>query len=177
MQDFCQGKRLFCPCAFLLWSCFIRCLHHLSYHVQHAHFLTSMQGTAFGVWDFTPKPKQSRFGHLSLIRFSFGLLVFTPTANPIWGLRLSKSYGGHHLRAIGFHPEKIINGVSVIRGWRKIFLRAIGFHSEVRNSLIWTFGCLMSNKRHSFGVTGFHLEDNYIWCLDYPRLMQDSPSA
>ena len=103
-------------------------------------------GYCLGGMGFHPEAKNSfiwKFGHLSLIKdppsgywFSplkkilygvsgylslmqdiiFGLLVFTPKANSIWGLRLSKSYGGHHLRAIGFHPEKIINGVSVIRG-------------------------------------------------------------
>ena len=35
----------------------------------------------------------------------------------------------------------------------------------------------MSNKRYSFWVFGFHPEDNYIWCLDYPRLMQNSSSG
>ena len=53
--------------------------------------------------------------------------------------------------------------------------RGMGFHPEARNNLIWTFGYLMSNKRYSFGIIGFHHENNYKWCFDYPRLMQDSP--
>ena len=77
----------------------------------------------------------------------------------------------------------------------------MSFHPEAKNSLIWTFGYLMSNKDTPSGYwfspwrqlyTGFgypnFMQDspsgywlsprrNFIWGFGYPNFMQDSPSA
>ena len=152
MQDFYQDKRLY---FVLVLPYFDHVLHDvyitwvIMYNMRTSSHLCRVLLSGYGI--SLRSRKQSRFGHLSLIKdppsgywFSplkkilygvsgylslmqdiiFGLLVFTPKANSIWGLRLSKSYAGHHL---------------------------------------W--------------VTGFHPKANSIWGFRYPSLMQDSPSG
>ena len=75
-----------------------------------------------------------------------------------------------------FTTKRIINDVSVIRGWCKILLRAIGFHPE--DNYI-RFSVFEVDTRFSFGLLAFTPKKLYMGlrlsgCLS---LMQDSPSG
>ena len=78
------------------------------------------------------------------------------------GLRLSILYARFLLRTIGFHPEEITYGASIIRVLCKILLRAIGFHPEANSMRGLGYLSLMQDP--IFGLLLFTRSYlSYIW--------------
>ena len=71
-----------------------------------------------------------------------------------------------------FTTKRIINDVSVIRGWCKIHLWAIGFYPK---ETLYGVSVIRILCKILLRPNGFHPENNYIWGIGYLSLMQDPP--
>ena len=91
-------------------------------------------------------------------RFSIGLLVFTPKTIIGFGIR---GWYKILLRAIGFHPEETLYGVSVIRILWQILLQPNSFHPE--NNYIWGIGYLSLMQDPPFGLLDLTPKRHSIW--------------
>ena len=106
---FCQDKRLYFA---LVLSYFDHVLYdvYITWVIMYS-MCTSLHLCRILPWGYGVSPRSQKQFYMEVRtskpykRSSFRLLVFTPEENSIWGLRLSKSYAGHHLRVIGFHPQ------------------------------------------------------------------------